>query len=209
MKLLAICTGSPERLPGKSFKTGIYKTPVNAGMMMDALGLVGDAVCNKKHHGGPDQAILLEGALTLDWWAAELARDLPFGTFGENLVIDGLDNRDVAVGDRFHIGEVILEATCPRSPCNTLATRMDDRQFAKRFLRAARPGIYCRVIRQGMVWPEDPVDHEPYTGERLLLPELLSTLERRPSDRERARFLAAPIATRWRANFEGVTQPER
>ncbi len=61
MKLLAICLGRPEKLPGKSFKTGIYKSPVNAAVMIDRLGLVGDAVCNTKHHGGEDQAILLEG----------------------------------------------------------------------------------------------------------------------------------------------------
>ncbi|SFA90769.1 MOSC domain-containing protein YiiM [Rhizobium sp. NFR07] len=209
MKLLAICTGSAERLPGKSYRTGIYKAPVNAAMMIDTLGVVGDAVCNRKHHGGPDQAILLEGTLTLDWWAAELGRDLPFGTFGENLVIDGLDNRDVAVGDRLRIGEVILEATCPRSPCNTLAARMEDRQFAKRFLRAARPGIYCRVIRQGTVSPGVPVEYEPYAGERVLLSELLATLGRNLAENERARFLAAPIGTRLRAMFEAGAQPER
>lgn len=209
MKLLAICTGSAERLPGKSYRTGIYKAPINAAMMIDTLGVVGDAVCNRKHHGGPDQAILLEGTLTLDWWAAELGRDLPFGTFGENLVIDGLDNRDVAVGDRLRFGEVILEATCPRSPCNTLAARMEDRQFAKRFLRAARPGIYCRVIRPGMVSPGVAVDYEPYAGERVLLPELLATLGRNLAANERERFLAAPIGTRWRAGFEAGAQPER
>jgi MOSC domain-containing protein YiiM len=209
MKLLAICTGSAERLPGKSYRTGIYKAPVNAAVMIDQLGLVGDAVCNKKHHGGPDQAILLEGAGTLDWWAAELGHDVPFGTFGENLVIDGLDNRDVAVGDRFHVGEVILEATCPRSPCNTLAARMKDPKFAKAFLDAGRPGIYCRVIRQGMVAPGDLVDRAPYTGERILLPELLSTLGRSLAASEKARFLAAPIGTRWRATFDAMAQPQR
>jgi MOSC domain-containing protein YiiM len=208
MKLLAICTGSPERLPGKSYRTGIYKAPINTAVMIDKLGLVGDAVCNKKHHGGPDQAILLEGASTLDWWAAELGRDLPFGTFGENLVIGGLDNRDVAAGDRFHIGGVVLEATCPRSPCNTLAARMEDRQFPKRFFTAARPGIYCRVIRPGMVEPQEPVDHESYAGNRVLLPELLSALGKNLADRERARFLAAPIGARLREAFEAL-QPER
>ncbi len=175
MKLLAICTGHAEKLPGKSYKTGINKAVVNAAVMVDALGLVGDAVCNKKHHGGPDQAVLLEGSLTLDWWAAELGHDMPFGTFGENLVIGGLDNRDVAVGDRFHIGEIVLEATSPRSPCNTLAARMGDPGFSRAFLSAGRPGIYCRVVQPGTLQPGNAVEHRLHIGERVPVADLLAS----------------------------------
>lgn len=201
MKLLAICIGQAERLPGKSYKTGIYKTSVNGSVLIDQLGLVGDAVCNKKHHGGPDQAILLEGSLTLDWWAAKLGRDLPFGTFGENLVIEGLDNQDVAVGDRFHIGEIVLEATSPRSPCNTLSARMSDRGFSKTFLEAGRPGIYCRVIMPGTIRAGDIVKHEFYVGGRVQISELLASMGRKVSDPERAYFLSAPLGSRWRERF--------
>ncbi|CDZ26139.1 MOSC domain-containing protein [Neorhizobium galegae] len=202
MKLLAICLGHPERLQGKSFKTGIYKSAVNAAVLIDRLGLVGDAVCNAKHHGGEDQAILLEGTLTLDWWAAELGRDLPPGAFGENLIIEGLDNRDVAVGDRFHIGEVVLEATCARSPCNTLAVKMDDPKFLKTYTKAGRPGIYCRVVTPGMVSAGDLIRRELYTGERVMIAEMLAAVGRKLSETERARFLAAPIGHRWRPTFE-------
>ncbi|CDZ54231.1 MOSC domain-containing protein [Neorhizobium galegae] len=202
MKLLAVCLGRPERLPGKSFKTGIYKSAINAAVMIDSLGLVGDAVCNTKHHGGEDQAILLEGSLTLDWWADALGRDFPPGTFGENLTVEGLDNRDVAVGDRFHIGEVVIEATCARSPCNTLAVKMGDPKFLKIYTKAARPGIYCRVVNPGMVSPGDPVRHEPYAGDRVMIAEMLAAVGRNLPETERARFLAAPIGHRWRPTFE-------
>ncbi|CDN56550.1 Molybdenum cofactor sulphurase [Neorhizobium galegae bv. officinalis bv. officinalis str. HAMBI 1141] len=202
MKLLAVCLGRPEKLPGKSFKTGIYKSAVNGAVMIDSLGLVGDAVCNRKHHGGEDQAILLEGSLTLDWWAAELGRDFSPGTFGENLTVGGLDNRDVAAGDRFHIGEVVLEASCARSPCNTLAVKMGDPKFLKTYTKAGRPGIYCRVIKPGMVSPGDPVRHEPYAGDRVMIAEMLAAVGKNLSGAERARFLAAPIGRRWRPMFE-------
>lgn len=197
MKLLAICIGQAERLPGKSYKTGIYKAPVNGSVLIDELGLVGDAVCNTKHHGGPDQAILLEGSLTLDWWAAELGRAVPFGTFGENLVIEGLDNRDVAVGDRFHLGEVVLEATSPRSPCNTLAARMSFPGFSGVFLKAGRPGIYCRVMSPGTLQSGDDVRHEIYAGERVPVLDLLASMSRKLTQLERIRFLSVPIGSRW------------
>ncbi|MCK8782010.1 MOSC domain-containing protein [Rhizobium sp. NTR19] len=201
MKLVAVCLGHAEKLPGKSYKTGIYKMPVSAPVMVDRLGLVGDAVCNSKHHGGEDQAILLEGSLTLDWWAAELGDDVLPGTFGENLVVEGLDNRDVAVGDRFHLSEVVLEATCARSPCNTLAARMGDPKFLKAYTQAARPGIYCRVIQTGMVAAGDPVRYEPVAGDRVGIAEMLAALGRRLSPAEKDRFLAAPIGSRWRQKF--------
>lgn len=201
MKLLAICVGQAERLPGKSYKTGIYKTPVNGPVLIDQLGLVGDAVYNKKHHGGPDQAILIEGSLTLDWWAAKLGRDLPFGTFGENLVIEGLDNRDAAVGDRFHIGEIVLEATSPRSPCNTLSARMGDRGFSGTFLEAGRPDIYCRVITPGALCAGDIVKRELYAGERVQISELLASMGRKVPDPERVRILSSPLGSRWRQRF--------
>ncbi|AYD03266.1 MOSC domain-containing protein [Neorhizobium sp. NCHU2750] len=198
MKLLAICMGHAEKLAGRNYRTGIYKMPVGGPVMVDTLGLVGDAVCNRKHHGGPDQAILLEGSLTLDWWRSELDREVPFGTFGENLVVQGLDNRDVAVGDRFQVGAVTLEATCPRSPCNTLAAKLGDAKLLKAFIRAGRPGIYCRVLQPGLLSPGAPVACQAYDGERVSLPELLASLGGRPSDRDRARFLASPIGSRWR-----------
>lgn len=202
MKLIGICLGRPEKLPGKTYKTGIYKTPVNASVMLDRLGLVGDAVCNTKHHGGEDQAILIEGSLTLDWWSDQLGHAVDPGTFGENLVIQGLDNRDVAAGDRFHMGSVVLEASCARSPCNTLAVRMGDPTFVKTYTKAARPGIYCRVIQSGMIAQGDEVRHEPYVGERVMIADMLAALGRRLSPAEKARFLAAPIGSRWRPMFE-------
>lgn len=206
MKLLAICIGHAQRLPGKSYRTGIYKAPANGPVLIDELGLVGDAVCNRKHHGGPDQAILLEGSLTLDWWAGQLGCDVPFGTFGENLVIEGLDNRDVAVGDRFHLGDIVLEATSPRSPCNTLSARMGDQAFSRRFLKAGRPGIYCRVSRPGALRAGDAVRHEFYTGGRLPVADLLAALGRKLPDTEKARFLSAPIGHHWRERFQTAGQ---
>lgn len=202
MRLAAVCVGHPERLTGKTYKTGINKVPVGSAVL-DRLGLVGDAVCNTKHHGGEDQAILLEGSLTLDWWAQQLDRPLPPGTFGENLVIEDLDNRDVAVGDRLHVGNVVLEASCPRSPCNTFAAKMGDSGFVKTYFRGNRPGIYCRVIVPGTLSTGDAVRHEHYAGERIMIPDMLAAVSRRLSDAEKARFLAVPIGSRWKATFGG------
>ncbi|MDU0361689.1 MOSC domain-containing protein [Rhizobium sp. 25PS6] len=202
MKILALCAGNPERLPGKSYKTGIFKHAVNGAVMIDAEGLVGDAICNRKHHGGVDQAVYVEGSLTLDWWGTELGQPYEPGTFGENMVISGLDNRDVAVGDRFTSGDIILEVTACRMPCATFAARMADPKFVKRYTAAARPGIYCRVIQGGVAEAGMPFDYRPFTGEKVTMPELIKTLGRRLSEADRSRYLAAPIHYKLRALLE-------
>lgn len=202
MKILALCTGNAERLPGKSYKTGIFKHAVNGAVMIDAEGLVGDAICNRKHHGGVDQAVYVEGSLTLDWWTQELGRPYEPGTFGENMVIADLDNRDVAVGDRFVSGDLVLEVTACRIPCATFAARMADPKFVKRYTAAARPGIYCRVIRDGVVKAGMPVDHQPFAGGKVTMPELMETFGRRLSETDRVRYLAAPIHHKLRAMLE-------
>jgi MOSC domain-containing protein YiiM len=193
MKILAVCIGNAEKLPGKSYKTGINKHAISGGVLVDAEGLLGDAICNRKHHGGVDQAVYVEGSLTLDWWSQELGRRIEPGTFGENIVVDGLDNVDVAVGDRFIAGDLVLEVTSARIPCATFAARMGDPTFVKRYTRAGRPGIYCRVIRPGTVTAGEGVEWRQFEGERVTMPEMMATFGRRLSAEDRARYLAAPI----------------
>ncbi|MFB2552667.1 MOSC domain-containing protein [Ensifer soli] len=202
MKILHVCIGTPQRLEGRNYRTGILKAPVGSGVMvLDREGLVGDAVLNRRHHGGPDQAVYVLGAADLDWWSMELCRPVAPGTFGENLVVDGLDSRTVAIGDRFATEEVMLEATSVRMPCATLSARMGDPHFVRRFIEAGRPGFYCRVLRRGVVAAGDPITSDAFDGERILMPELLRA-GRRLTEEERRRYLSTPLGDRLRRKIE-------
>jgi len=202
MKIIAVCTGNAEKLPGKSYKTGIFKHAVSGAVMIDSNGLIGDAVCNRKHHGGLDQAVYVEGSLTLDWWARELGQPIPPGLFGENIVIGGLDNATVAVGDRFVAGDLTLEVTSARIPCATFAAKMGDPKFVKRYTKAGLPGIYCRVLQPASVSAGTEVDYQPFDGERVTMPEMMQTFGRKLSADDRARYLATPIHYKLRAAIE-------
>lgn len=193
MKILAVCLGRPEILPGKKYKTGINKLAIQGPVMVDAEGLVGDAILNRKHHGGVDQAVYIEGSIDLTWWQAELGRELPYGTFGENLVIEGLESAMLAAGDRLAIGEVLLEITSARMPCATFAAKMDDPTIVKRYTKAARPGAYARVLQGGMVEADQAVEFTPWSGDRVTMREMMATFGRRLSETDRARYLAAPV----------------
>lgn len=202
MKIIAVCLGRAEKLAGKTYRTGIYKTPVHGPVLIDAEGLVGDAICNRRHHGGVDQAVYIEGSQSLHWWAVELGAPVEPGTFGENLVINGLDNREVAAGDRFFIGDVVLEVTAARIPCATFSARMGDPKFVRRYTRAARPGIYCRVITGGFVQAGQQAEYVAYAGARITMPEMMATFGKALEGEERARYLSAPIHHKLRAALQ-------
>lgn len=201
-QLAAVCIGRAEKIAGKSYKTGINKIAVRHPVMIGQDGIVGDAICNGKYHGGLDQAVLLEGEKTLEWWAEQLDRPIAPGLFGENLVISDLDNRDVAAGDTFLIGsELILQATSPRTPCGTLSARMSDAAFAQAYRKAARPGIYCRVLTPGIVTTGDPSKHVRFDGAGIPIPEMLEKFGKRLSEDDAQRYLKVPIHARMRASI--------
>ncbi|WP_421724262.1 MOSC domain-containing protein [Bauldia sp.] len=204
MKLVSVNTGRAEPIATKSGETGIFKHPRSEAVAVGRLGVAGDTICDTENHGGVDQAVYVYGTPDYAWWSRELGRDLVPGTFGENLTVDGLASADICVGDRLTVGDVVLEVTGPRIPCVTLAARMDDTLFVKRFLQAERPGVYCRAITEGTVAAGDPVALTPFPGERVAVLELnrlfsnLDTLDEATT----RRWLAAPVHHKLRDRLE-------
>jgi MOSC domain-containing protein YiiM len=199
----SINIGKPRQIPGKQAETGIYKEPVEGEVTITKLGLEGDAVMDRKHHGGVDQAIYLYFADDYRWWSEQLGRELPPGTMGENFTIAGVEGRKVAVGDRFTMDEVVLEVTSHRTPCMTFARKMGDPGWAKRFHQAGRPGAYCRVVSPGALHSSEPVRYTPFAGERVTVAELMAldgVREVDPAFLRRA--LAAPLHYKMRHDYE-------
>ena len=76
---------------------------------------------------------------------------------------------------------------------------MGDPTFVRRFRRAERPGLYCRVIEAGRVRAGERVTLERYEGAAVLAIEIFRDFfDPRPSERAIRRHLAAPIAVRAR-----------
>ena len=202
MQILSVNVGEERSIQNaRSFgRSGIFKTPVAGPVRVAYGGLVEDTISDTENHGGVDQAVYLYGALDYEWWSQELGRDLPPGTFGENLTVSGLESAGSRIGDRLCMGSAVLEVTAPRIPCVTLAARMEDPSFVERFRGAERPGLYCRVIREGEVQATDAVSYEPYQGETVGVIEVCRDFfDPDPSEENIRRHLAAPIAVRARA----------
>ena len=200
MRLLSVNVGRERPIEnGKaSRRSGIYKGPVESARIT-TFGLAGDTISDTENHGGVDQAVYVYGVPDYEWWSEELGRELPPGTLGENLTVTDLESADAFIGDRLHLGDVILEVTAPRIPCSTLAARMEDPTFVKRFRWAERPGLYCRVIREGEVRVGEPVTLERYPGETISAIEMFRGFFELGVDEARIRrHLAAPVAVRDR-----------
>ncbi|WP_047863974.1 MOSC domain-containing protein [Rubrobacter aplysinae] len=208
MKLSSLNVGSERPMRNAKGKTGIFKAPAAGPVWITHAGLAGDTVSDEENHGGVDQAVYLYGVPDYEWWSGELSRDLSPGTFGENLTVADFESARAFVGDRLHVGSVVLEITAPRIPCVTLATRMEDPRFVKLFREAERPGAYCRVVREEFVREGDTVCREPYEGPEVGNLEMFrDAFEPDPGEAIIRRYLAAPIAIR--ARIEKEEQLER
>ncbi len=205
MKLISINIGQKQTLQnGDRLEiTGIYKLPVYESVQITSLGIKEDFVGSPKHHGGPDQAIYVYGMKDYEWWSTELGRTIEAGTFGENLTISELESAKFNIGDYLHVGAITLQVAAPRIPCSTFAKRMEDPKFVKRFRAAERPGLYCRVIKEGIVTAGDEVRVETYTGETISLVQMYRDYYEKNKSREiLQRHLAAPISVRSRVSLE-------
>lgn len=212
MRIVSINIGCRRRLEERSFQgeTGIFKEPVSGSVATGEAGLEGDAIVDTRHHGGPDQAIYLYRQEDYDWWSEQLQRPLAPGTFGDNLTVSGLPAPGLVIGSRLTFTSVVLEVSAPRIPCNTLAARMGDAAFIKRFMAAERPGVYCRVLSTGDLRPGEAFSLAGAAGPGITTVDLFRGTQRRLSAAELREFLAVPIDARTRAKFESkLNQLER
>lgn len=166
MKLIAICTGTVEPLVYrtasgdiKTMATGIKKHPVSTleqakPVELKKLGLMGDEQCNLSVHGGLDKAVYMMPAEHYAFWQGrrlehQLDPNLPWGMLGENLVVEGLLEHQVRMGDEFEANGVKLRVTDPREPCHKFAIRMGYGAAPKEMIQRGNCGWYLKVLQTG------------------------------------------------------------
>jgi MOSC domain-containing protein YiiM len=204
VKVVSVNAGRSElmKIGARTITTGIRKAPVERGYA-GALGLVGDVVADEQNHGGLDQALYLYSSEDYASWAGELGAVPEPGTFGENLTLSSFGASPVRIGDRFRVGPALLEATAPRIPCATFATRMGEPNWVKRFADARRPGVYVRVLEPGEVAVGDLVERIDAAGEHPTVVDLMDVwYDPAPDPALLERLLRSPLAERARPNVE-------
>ena len=129
------------------------------------VGIVGDA-WRYPFHGGKRRAILLVTAEGIDDLIAQ-GFPLFHGAVGENITTRGLERRSLRIGQRFSVGEVVIELSQIRTPCGTLdvygtgiQAAMYDAQVQAGDAASPRwglSGFYASVVRPGILRLVDPI----------------------------------------------------
>jgi len=209
MQVVSVNVSKPKDVvhDGAVVSTGIFKESVKGRLWVRKLGIEGDGQADLTAHGGPDQAVYAYPVEHYAYWEEQLGRDpLPFGQFGENLSITGIDEASARVGDTLKIGTAVLQVTQPRLPCYKLGIRMGaGKTFPKRFQKSGRVGFYLRVMKEGELAAGDRI-------ERVDVPDSVTIAEflkvygsKRPSRRAISRVLAAPgLSHAWRTYLEDM-----
>ena len=142
---------------------GVPKRPI-AEADVTPEGIRGDSWAHPQIHGGPNQALLL---ITSEGIGQLIAQGYPVypGALGENLTTLGLDRRQMRIGQRYRVGDVMLELTKMRAPCATLdvygpsiKNAVFDAQVKAGDASSPRwglAGFYARVLRSGLIRPKD------------------------------------------------------
>src|SRR5437868_7195391 len=117
---------------GKLGRTAIDKRPVAGRVEVGGLGLGGDEQVDKPAHGGPEAAVYAYAREDLDWWVEQLGRELPNGTFGENITTSGLDITASLIGEVWRLGTALVQITYPRIPCVVFAGWLGEPRWVKR-----------------------------------------------------------------------------
>ena len=141
-KVMAICI---------SEKKGTQKRNVHEALFIEDFGLENDAHAGKWHR----QVSLLSYEKIQDF--KKKGAPVEDGAFGENLIVSGIDFKNLPVGTRFQSGDVVLEMTQIGKECHSgceIYKIMGD-------CIMPREGVFARVIRGGRIREGDELTSPP------------------------------------------------
>lgn len=164
--LASIQIGRPEQLDAdtsqplsqKPWRTAFYKKAVLGSIKVGTRGIDGDGQADMQNHGGVDKAVCVYSVRHFDYWKTFLNRDdVVGGAFGENFSVEGLDESNVAIGDRWTIGDAVFEVSQPRQPCWKLARRWQSKRLTVETIKTGKTGWYLRTIQTGTIQAGDEI----------------------------------------------------
>lgn len=137
---------------GSKITTGIFKEPVPGPLFLGKNGVKKDEVADLKVHGGSDKACYLYSADHYPFWKERYPEaEWQWGIFGENITVEGLDEGKIRIGDIFQLGQAVVQVSQPRLPCYKLGIRFGDATIVRHFLKSPYPGVYLRILEEGLV----------------------------------------------------------
>lgn len=169
-------------------------------------GFVGDIIVDTKNHGGNDKAICCYNSDHFKKWETELGINLDSAAFGENLTLIGSNANEehVFIGDRYQLGEAIVEVSEPRGPCYMIGIRHNYKQFPVHLQQSGLTGYYLRTVKPGLVNRSDILIHISSHPEKISVMNVNFVRYHDPENKEWLQRLVQleELTLEWRERFE-------
>ncbi len=169
-------------------------------------GLDGDEQGDPRVHGGPDKALHHYPRDHYAWWAERIGGHPLLrepGAFGENFSSHGLTEAQVCLGDRYRIGDVLLEVSQARQPCWKLNDRFGVADMARQMQASGRTGWYYRVLQTGEITAGEAMTLLERPWPQWTLQRIATLLYTRTLELDELRAaLALPLVPSWRRLVE-------
>jgi len=177
MRVLQVCVGRSRaaRIGERTFMTAFAKHAVDGPVAVRPLGLDGDEQADFGVHGGLAKAVYAYPQEHYAFWQTVRAQagvapwdePLPPGSLGENLLLQGLLEDQLWIGDRLRIGHPASGAGCvlavsePRLPCFKFGAAMGFAQATRLMIQSGWCGTYLAVLEAGAVQAADAIELVP------------------------------------------------
>lgn len=130
-----------------SEKKGVQKTEIPEAEIIYDFGIKGDAHAGKWHR----QVSLLEFEKVEEF--KKKGADVIEGSFGENLLISGINLTSLEIGTKFKIGDVILELTQIGKQCHSHCAIY----YSVGECIMPKNGVFTKVLQGGVIKKGDEI----------------------------------------------------
>lgn len=171
MRVLQVCTGTAKEVTIglRRILTAIGKLPREGAVGVGPLGLAGDEQADPSVHGGLSKAVYAYPVEHHAFWRTVRAQagvslwdePVPVGLFGENLVLEGVTEDKLWIGDRLRLPHCTLTVSEPRLPCFKFNAAMGFAQATKLMVQSGYCGAYLAVLDAGQVQAGDEFEVQP------------------------------------------------
>ena len=178
MQINGLFAAKPRPFGPRNAPSSIIKSPI-AQLTVSFNGTEEDEQGNKKLHGGPEKVLHQYGPLGYEQLKAaypKLADQFQPGTIGENIVVNGMEDVNVHVGDKYKLGQVLVQVSAPRAPCNKISHRFKERNLDRFVGKQGITGWYYRVLEPGIIRLGDTVERVERTEASVSIHNLVKTL---------------------------------
>jgi MOSC domain-containing protein YiiM len=183
-KIKSIATGSIVKYGecGNIFESAYKKDQFFNYVNINEEGIETDQHADKKHHGGKDKAIHIGSSKHFDMFSQMHKKELDKLAIGCNIVVDGIDESEVCVGDIYSMGDILVEVTQPRQPCWKIGA-LFGKEVSRYITKNSATGWYVRVLKEGVIYTSDTMKLEKRVSD-LSIKELSLYLHKAPAKKE-------------------------